>query len=276
MAFNFADPTYGMGGMGQGMGRGSSQFPSFDQFSSFGPAYANPMFTGSPMGNMDLGQPQKQGGMSSGMAGLLGGGLGMGLGGLLGGGGLWGTPEVPGGVHQAQNFNPQQLSALSHLLSSAPNMGPIVQQMLSGAMNPQESPWFKPSVDQARRELFQDTIPSIASRFSNMGSGGQRSSGFRNALQSAGVDFNSRMALGGAQHGMQLLNMGLNRGNDMLQMGLQPQFSNYYKATQNRRPGVLESMLPALVGAGLSFIPGIGPILGPAVGMGMSSYMNSQ
>jgi len=147
--------------------------------------------------------------------GLLGGGL-LG-GGLLGGGkGLskfaFGDPARE---RQFQKFTPEQQSILDQLLRQ-------------GA---QESD-FSGLEQMARKRFEEETVPSIAERFTAMGDG-QRSSAFQSALGRAGTGLETQLAALRSQAGMQKLGM-----------GLQPRFdTGYSPATQ----GALGAGLPSIM-----------------------------
>ena len=73
-------------------------------------------------------------------------------------------------------MDPTQQSAMDEILGLA--MGRL-QDPLKG---------FEPMAERARSQFQTQTIPSLAERFTSMGEGAQRSSGFQRALGGAGVD----------------------------------------------------------------------------------------
>jgi hypothetical protein len=241
MAFNFSDPRGGMGGMGtmgdmsgmNGMGMGQGMSMGMGQLG------------GSP-------QREQFPNMLSYLYGPLQGLQGQGPFSFLEGMG-GGTPS---GMMQTPLFNNQQQNAFSNILSSSPNLGPIIQQLLGGAQNPQQSPFFQPIANQMRDQFRNKTIPSIAERFSSHG--GQRSSAFQNALGSAGAGLESDIGALGSQHGLQLLNMGLGGGQNLLRLGLTPQFENTYKP---REPGFGEQMIPGISEGLKALMPMLLPML---------------
>lgn len=134
---------------------------------------------------------------------------------------------APGKMEQVPNYSPMQQMVLNQLLGQA-----------AGQMD------FSPIEQSARRGFTQTTIPSIAERFSMMGSeGGQRSSAFAQALGGAGADLESQLA-----------NMKQGRLLQMLQLGLTPQTSAMYNPSS---PGFLQAMAPG-IGMGLSSGLGMG------------------
>jgi len=156
--------------------------------------------------------------------GLLGGGLG--LGGAALGLGKKGISKflsgTPGQEQQFQKFTPDQQSALDQLL----------QQGLGETD-------FGGIEDLARKRFSEDTIPSIAERFTAMG-GGQRSSAFESSLGRAGSDLEAQLAALRPQMGMQKLSM-----------GMQPRFDTGYTpgspGAMQGLGGSLGSILPMLL-----------------------------
>lgn len=110
-------------------------------------------------------------------------------------------------IEQMQNYTPEQQSVMSQLL----------QQGLGG-MGQFD---FTPIEEQARQGFQQNTIPSIAERFTSMG-GGQRSSGFQQTLGQAGAGLESNLAAMKQQYNLQRQPLFQN----MMNMGLRPQFEN--------------------------------------------------
>ena len=158
----------------------------------------------------------------SALLGLLGGGA---IGGTLLGGKksmsklFMGEPERE---RQFQRFTPEQQSALDQLLKQG-----------------MESTDISGIEGLARKRFEEETIPSIAERFTAMG-GGQRSSAFQSTLGRAGSDLEAQLAALRPQLGMQKLGM-----------GLQPRFETAYQPSQ---PGMLQtgatslaSLLPMLM-----------------------------
>jgi len=138
---------------------------------------------------------------------------------------------------QFSRFNPQQESAFSQLL----------QQALSG-LQQNEQYDFEPQAALARTRFQEETVPTLAERFTSMGEGAQRSSAFQGSLGQAGAGLEGGLAAMGSQYGLQ-------KGGQlqqMLGMGLQPQFENVYRPST---PGMLQTgseslikMLPYLLG----------------------------
>lgn len=90
------------------------------------------------------------------------------------------------GVAQVQQFNPDQMKMLSQLLNQ---LGPdsFLAKIAGGdqsAFDEMEAP--------AKRQ-FAGTIGNLGSRFSGMGTGALKSSGFQNTANQAGMDFASQL-----------------------------------------------------------------------------------
>lgn len=153
----------------------------------------------------------------------VGGIVGLGGRGGGGGGGRF-IGEMPAQKEKIGKFEPDQLSILKQLLTQG-----------------FESIGGTGIDDLARKRFSEDTIPSIAERFTAMGSGGQRSSAFQGTLGRAGSDLEAQLAAMGQQRGMQKLGM-----------GLQPRFDTAYSPAsqgmyQPGRQSNLMSMLPSIL-----------------------------
>lgn len=138
---------------------------------------------------------------------------------------------TPGRFEQTPRFTQTQERAFNQLL----------QQGLGGLQNPQEG--FAPISNLARQQFMNQTVPSLAERFT-AGSGGALSSpAFASQLGAAGSDLESNLAALGAQYGQN------NQQNllRMISMGLTPQFD-----TQN---------IGGQAGFGENAIAALGPIL---------------
>ena len=90
-----------------------------------------------------------------------------------------------------------------------------------------ENPYqgFEPVAQRAQSMFQQQTVPSLAERFTSLGSGNALSSGaFTQQLQGAGTDLSEGLAALMSQYGLQQQGLGQN----MMNMGLHPQFENVY------------------------------------------------
>lgn len=139
-------------------------------------------------------------------------------------------PEVGGGGNFFTGYNAsaQQL----------PRFTPEQQNILS-ALQQQGIQNLNPDFleQRTKRQFFQETIPTLAERFTSMGAGSQGSSDFRGALGAAGADLSSQLAALRAQVGAQQLGY-----------GLQPQFENIYNP---ERQGLLQSAASQLAPTGI-------------------------
>jgi hypothetical protein len=115
---------------------------------------------------------------------------------------------------------------------------------LQGLENPYAG--FEPIAEQARNQFNTSTVPSIAERFTSMGSGGQRSSAFQGALGQAGAGLEGNLAALRSQYGLQ----NRQQSADMLNNALRPTFENY---REQENPGFLETALSGLSGVGSQY-----------------------
>ena len=124
----------------------------------------------------------------------------------------------PARTEQIQRFNPQQQSALSQLLGQG-------LQGLQNVQNPQNfGSQFEPIAKQARSQFAQQTVPSIAERFTSMGSGSALSSpAFASQLGQAGAGLEEGLAAQKAGFGLQQQGQQQSFLQNLLGMGLTPQ-----------------------------------------------------
>lgn len=136
----------------------------------------------------------------------------------------------PGRMLQTPILGDDQRSAMGDILGQAR------QGLAQNKFN------AEPILQQARTGFEQRTVPSLAERFTSMGSGGQRSSAFAGALGSAGAGLEQDLASLQQQFNMQ------DRGQlmNLLNMALRPQFENTYMAST---PGFLHELAPGLMSA---------------------------
>lgn len=175
---------------------------------------------------------------------LLAGGSGALLGGLAAGG-----PESisgkPGGLKQLPTVTPGQENIIGQSGKGALD---LLKQIQGSQFN------FEPIAQQARTQFQTQTIPSIAERFSSMGTGGsQRSSAFSNALGSAGSGLEQSLAALRSQYGLQERGLNQQLLNSLLGVGLTPTFQSYYQPQQQ---GALAPILSALAGGLGMALPG--------------------
>lgn len=150
-----------------------------------------------------------------------------------------GTPEK---TKQLSSYAPYQQQAKQQLVSQ-------IMQLLGGKGGAGKFD-FTPIEEQARSQFASKTIPSIAERFTAMGDS-QRSSAFQNALGSAGSQLEQGLAALKSQYGLQQQGLLQN----LLQMGLSPEYENIYEPEQ---PGMLESTGQSI----MSWLPLLGSIAG--------------
>jgi len=127
----------------------------------------------------------------------------------------------------------------------------LLNKGLSGLQGLDNKFDFAPIEQQARSNFNTQTIPSIAERFTSLGSGSQNSSAFSNAIGSASSGLEQSLASLKSQYGLQQQGLNQNMIQSLLGMGLQPRYENAYFP---RQPGFGES-------AGAPLLQGLGSIL---------------
>lgn len=181
---------------------------------------------------------------------LAAGGVGAGLGALAGTAST-GSSMTPQAGRRSGNF----LTGYNATNQQVPRFTPDQQQALARALQQalgglQANKFdFGPIEQQARTSFQQRTIPTLAERFTAMG--GQQSSAFNNALGQAGAGLEESLAALRSQYGLKQQALLQN----LLGMGLAPQFENMYS--------------PATSG----FLGGIAPAVGQGTGLGLLSLL---
>jgi hypothetical protein len=192
--------------------------------------------------------------------------------------------EVPIG------YNPQQVQALNYLAQLGQSGLGQNAEYISGLRNlmaqNQQNFGIQPIEDKARRDWANETVPTIANRF--LAGNTRNSSGFQNALGSAGIDLEAALAglrnqYGQQQHSNLLQEQGqaFNReGNfmNMLQMGLKPQNEILHVPGDY---GIAGEVLPAAINAGTAYatggaLPGVLAGLGSLFGGGQQQQQRNQ
>jgi hypothetical protein len=145
--------------------------------------------------------------------------------------GLFGSPEA---IENVSTVTPQQQGIMQ-----------LLQQLgIYGLQNPYEG--FEGIENQARNQFAQQTVPSLAERFTSMGNNALSSGAFVSQLGGAGAGLEADLNAQKAQYGQQNIGQIL----QMLQLALQPQFENIHRPQSN---GFVQN---ALLG-GIQAAPGI-------------------
>lgn len=186
--------------------------------------------------------------------------------------GIWeALTGKPATQERISKLTPDQEGALSQLLQFA------LPQLTSNQFD------FGPIEEQARAGFAEKTVPSIAERFTSMGEGAQRGSGFAQTLGSAGAGLERDLASMKQQFGQQQQSNLMN----MLNMGLTPQFDTMYNQPTGgffggMAPGFgagfgesFGKAVPGMIGAGLGTLFGgpVGGAVGGAAGDVGSSWL---
>jgi hypothetical protein len=147
---------------------------------------------------------------------------------------LFGSPET---TQQFNRFTPQQQGLQNQSIGGAMN---LLKQLQGNQFD------FAPIAQQARDQFSNQVVPSLAERFSSLGSGGsQNSSAFQGALGAAGAGLESNLAALKSQYGLQQRGQNINLLSSLLGHGMNPSFENTYIP---RSPGFLESAGTAAIG----------------------------
>ena len=153
-------------------------------------------------------------------------------------------PKAPK-VTQIETVNPEQRQVINQLLQQALGVARGLQQQPMGQL-----PSFEPIAQRARTQFQQQTIPSIAERFTALD--GQRSSGFPQILGQQAAGLEEALAALAADYGIQQQQLGLqgqglqqNLLATLLGIGTQPTFQNYL---QERQPGFWSRLGNAFTG----------------------------
>jgi len=170
---------------------------------------------------------------------------------------LGGTPAQ---IQQFERFRPNQQNAINQSL----------QMGLSGLQNTGNLD-FGPIEQRAIKNFNTQIVPSLAERFTAMGSG-PRSSNYAPTIAAAGADLTGQLAALRSQYGLQQQNALQN----LLQIGLTPQYESAY---EQRSPGFAESAGGPLLQALGQSLPYLLPLLlggatggaGAAAGAGISA-----
>lgn len=155
-----------------------------------------------------------------------------------------------GKLKEVPQYGQSQMGAQEQLLQqSLPMILQLLQQQSS-----QNKFDFGPIAEQAKTQFQQETVPTIAERFTSMGGGRLSSPSFAQQLGSAGAGLNQNLAAMEQQFGLQ--NRSLDQQDKGMQLqtllsllgiGLQPRTQQYYRPGQ---PGLFGNFLGG-VGQGL-------------------------
>lgn len=120
----------------------------------------------------------------------------------------------------------------------APNQQETMQQLLNYGMQGMQNPYqgFEPIAKSVRQNFEQNTLPSLAERFTSMGKNSMTSPLYMSQMHNAGANLDTGIGALQAQYGLQnQQNMGR-----FLQLGLQPQYEHANIPGQN---GLLQYLL---------------------------------
>jgi len=138
-----------------------------------------------------------------------------------------------------QRFSPQQNELFSSLFS---HLGPqsYLQQLALGSDEA-----FAPQEEMAWRD-YQSGIGNLASRFSGLGSGSRRSSGFQNFATQSAEDFATKLRAQRQQLQSEALNELFGLSNMLLS---QQPYENFLTMKPQKQPGFLKQLALGLTGS---------------------------
>lgn len=163
------------------------------------------------------------------------------------------------GMKKIPTMTKEQQSVLSQMLQLLGPQGGLGEGM-GGAIDLQRqlmdpsSQAVQQFTDPYMKEFEQETIPMLAERFAGLGGGlggGLSSSGFGQALSSAGSNLQSQLAALKAGLGQNAAQSLMGQYGNIAGMGLSAQPFGYSRPTQGALPGFLQAW-------GQSGFPGIG------------------
>ena len=152
-------------------------------------------------------------------------------------------------TQEFQRFTQPQQDVLQQLLGGAQEGIDPMMQFLMQILS-QDPEMMKQFEAPALRQFEEQTLPSIAERFTGTrGAGSQRSSAFGQQLGQAGAGLQEKLAANRAGLGFDA--MGQLRS--LLGAGLAPQTDKLYTP---RQPGLLEGLLTSAAPAGIAALTG--------------------
>ena len=172
----------------------------------------------------------------------------------------------PATAQQVPTLTPQQLGVKGQASNQALQM---LQGLSGGNFN------FEPIAQQARTQFQTQTVPSLAERFTSLGSGAQRSSAFQGALGQAGAGLEEGIAALNSKYGLQ--QQGLNQ--NLLQLLLGHSLSPESETLINQGDEGFLSSIGPVIGQLLPYLPMlIGSFFGPggtAAGAGVGAGLSA-
>lgn len=143
------------------------------------------------------------------------------------------------GLKEAIGGRPESIEQFSRLTPEQESVLRYLQQLgVAGLQNPYGG--FAPIAQQTTNEFYQQTVPSLAHRFTSLGNASLSSPDFSSALGQAGAGLQQNLAAQQAEYGQQNIGQIL----QMLQLGLNPYNENIFRPAQ---PGLARNALTALI-----------------------------
>lgn len=156
---------------------------------------------------------------------------------------------------------PEQASTNVAANTGVQQLIPYLLQNLMGGQGGQGRFDFAPIAARAQRQFEQETIPSIANRFTTLGGGAGSTNAFKHAMANAGANLREGLAAQESQFGLQQQGLLQQLLGQLGGIGSQQQFENIYHPEQ---PGFAQTVLPGLLAGAASAFGG--PLAGAAGG----------
>ena len=155
---------------------------------------------------------------------------------------MTGSNKIPKGFSHGQlnQFTPQQHELFSRLFGQV-GQGSYLDKLAGGGEE-----GFGAMEERAGRD-FQGAMGNVASRFSGMGSGARRSSGFQQATNQASQDFASQLSEKRQGYQRQALQDLMEMSGQLLQ---QKPYESFMLQNAPKEPSFLKQLGLGLVGAG--------------------------
>lgn len=167
--------------------------------------------------------------------------------------------STPGRFEQLTTATPGQQQLQSNVLSQA-----LQALQASG-----QQPGFTPIAQQARRQFAQQTVPTLAERFTSMGQGSLSSPAFASQLGQAGAGLDTNLAALRSQYQQNQQSQQQSLLNLLLNLAMQPQFQYAYQPGQTGAARQFFSSFASGLGQALPMLAtgGMGGAAGAGAGL---------
>ena len=188
---------------------------------------------------------------------------------LSGGRGMSGGEKIPSGYKKAsiQNFTPEQMNLFKQSFSQ------VSPESYTGRLAAGDQSLFGEMEAPAMRQ-FNELQGGLASRFSGMGTGGRKSSGFQNSANAASSNFAQDLASRRQELQRQAIQDLRGMSNDLLS---QRPYDNFLVEKQQKQGFDWGGLAGGALGGAAGFFAGgpMGAITGASLGYGIGSGKGS-